>query len=250
VFPATSADTDASTANFGAIPEGALVMLPQSYDTQKIANLALRKVALTLKVYGAYVVDRNYGTPFVIYVENGSGFNLHEGEWNNAVAADLDKIRQSLRQVISTKGFLDGDGRAFEPERNLNFLSMRGPWKIKTGHVAGVYDTLAQAVLFSATAERTVLVNSSSRVLNPVPWAKPVTGAPYRLTARATGGGKLRIQILSRSDKSPVFDSGELADGETATFKWPAKDAVAVIYAISGVGKNSSVSGDLVGCVC
>src|SRR5690606_36727540 len=73
-FPATSADTNAARENSGRIPEGALMMLPPSYDTQKIVTPALRKVAETLKTYRAYVVDRNFGTPYFIYVENGAGF--------------------------------------------------------------------------------------------------------------------------------------------------------------------------------
>lgn len=247
VFPATSGDGNALTTNHGRIPEGALLMLPPSFDADSISNPMLRKVVETLKVYGAYVVDRNYGTPFYIYVEIGAGFNLHSGGWNNAVAADLDRIRLALRQVVATDGWIDGYGRSFEPAKNLNLLSMRGPWGMKSGSTAGAYDGWAQAVVFPKLAERTVQVNTSSRVLNPVEWAKPAVGSLFRLTALATGGAKLRLEILDKTGKSTLFDSGELGHGEYATFRWPSPGARAVVYAISGVGGLSSVKGDLVG---
>jgi hypothetical protein len=109
VFPATSVDTTSATTNSGSIPEGALVMLPESFDTQRISNRALRKVAETLKIHGGYVVDRNRGAPFAIYVENGSDLTLHRGGWDNAVADDLERIRRALRQVVSARGWLDGN---------------------------------------------------------------------------------------------------------------------------------------------
>ena len=137
VFPATSADTNASDSNTGSIPEGALMMLPESFDTGSIDNPALRKVAETLKVYGAYVVDRNYGTPFVIYVENGSGFKLHAGGWNSNVADDLDRIRAALRQVVAADGWMDGEGNGFDVDNNLNILSMRGNWQMQSGTTPG-----------------------------------------------------------------------------------------------------------------
>lgn len=64
VFPATHADYGAAWLNTGKIPEGALVMLPSTFDTSKILTTKLKKVAGTLKVYGARVVDQNDGTPF------------------------------------------------------------------------------------------------------------------------------------------------------------------------------------------
>lgn len=246
VFPATSADATAASTNSGSIPEGTLLMLPESFDTQRIADPALRKVADTLKAYGAYVVDRNVGTPFYIYVEIGAGFNLHRRGWNSVAAAELDRIRLALRPVLSADGWIDGNGRPFVPEKNLNLLSMRGPWRMQAGTTPGVYHTWAQAVVFPASSSKTVQVNTSTRLLNPVAWAKPAAGAPIRLTARTSGGGKLRLQIVDASDKSMIFDSGELEDGDTTTFKWPASGAVASIYTISGVGQVSSVGGELI----
>ncbi|MGC8035661.1 hypothetical protein ACP3WA_26485, partial [Salmonella enterica] len=64
VFPATSADVNAAKVNSGPFPEGALMMLPPSFDTSKITNEEVRRIAETLKRYGAYVIDANDGTPF------------------------------------------------------------------------------------------------------------------------------------------------------------------------------------------
>lgn len=42
IYPATSADTDAATANSGKIPEGALVMLPKDFDVNTIKTLSIQ----------------------------------------------------------------------------------------------------------------------------------------------------------------------------------------------------------------
>ncbi|WP_353153176.1 Atrophin-1 multi-domain protein [Herminiimonas fonticola] len=245
IFPATSADTNAATTNTGKIPEGALLMLPSSYDTQKISNPDLRKVAETLKTYGAYVVDRNFGTPFFIYVENGAGFDLHKGGWNNAVADDLERIRHALRQVKSAQSWVDGNGKPVTPQKNFNLLSMRGPWQLNVGTVAGVFDTWQQAVVFPASSTRVTQVNYSSRGLHPLAWAAPQVGKTYRVRALASGGAKLRLQVREPSGSSIHFDSGELGNGESKIFTWPSKTAIVNVHAISGVGEPSTVRGEL-----
>ncbi|WP_246262385.1 Atrophin-1 multi-domain protein [Aromatoleum evansii] len=245
VFPATSADRDAATTNTGQIPEGALVMLPPAFDLDSIKTTAVRKVAETLKTYGAYVVDRNRGTPYVIYVENGSGFNLHRGGWNTVAAADLERIRQGLRQVVAVDGWVDGDDRSVEPERNLNLLSMRGPWARTGGTVSGSFETWEQAVVFPPTASATVMVNSSGRSLHPVAWALPVAGQGYRLRAIATGGARLRLQLRDKASGATLFDSKELNNDEVADFVWPTGAVTPVVTVISGVGTGSTVRGEL-----
>jgi hypothetical protein len=247
IYPATSADSNAATTNSGGIPEGALLMLPASFDTSTISNAKLRKVAETLKVYGAYVVDRNFGTPFVIYVENGSDFNLHGSKWDNAVARDLDRIRAALRQVVKTSGWLDGDGKAMKMDRRLNLLSMRGAWKLDSGNQAGVYDTWQQRLMFAPASGPVVQTNYSGRILNPVTWAIPKAGEAFRLTVHATGGARLRLQLFALKSSQKLFDSGELADERVVVFNWPAEQARAVAIAYSGVGgQASSVGGSLV----
>ncbi|CAL60915.1 hypothetical protein; putative exported protein [Herminiimonas arsenicoxydans] len=245
IFPATSADTDAAKTNTGRIPEGALMMLPASYDTQKISNPDLRKVAETLKTYGAYVVDRNFGTPFFIYVENGAGFDLHKGGWNNTVADDLERMRVALRQVTAVQGWLDGIGKQVVLQEKMNLLSMRGPWHLQTGSTAGTFDTWQQAVVFPATGTRIAQGNYSSRGLHPLSWAAAEVGKTYRLTAKTTGDAKLRLQVREPSGTSVYFDSGELGNGESKSFSWPSKTAIVYVYAISGVGGPSTVRGEL-----
>jgi hypothetical protein len=245
IYPATSADGRGSQPNSGAIPEGALLMLPADYDTSRISSPALRKVAETLKQYGAYVVDRNDGTPFVIYVENGSGFRMSKLPWDNSVASELDRIRAALRQVVSAKGWIDGNGRKFEPKKNFNLLSMRGPWRA-AGEAPGRFDTWTQAVSFPASARRQVQTKFIKGGFRQVEWAKPAPGAECRLTSIATGGARLRLRVQGNGDDKWLFDSGELGNGESRRFSCPADDTRIEIDAIGGTHGNSSVRGELV----
>jgi hypothetical protein len=102
----TAMDTNHS-GNTGNIPYGSLIMLPSNY-TNASPNADLQKVIKTLKTYGAYIADRNTGTPFVIYVENGSvPYNLMSQPY---IPLHLQEIRAALRVVHSTSGWIDGDG--------------------------------------------------------------------------------------------------------------------------------------------
>lgn len=244
VFPATSADSEASRVNFGDIPEGALMMLPASFDSNRLSDPRVRKIAETLKVYGAYVVDRNDGTPFVVYAEIGSELNLHERFWNRDAVADLERIRLELRQVMGAKGWLDGNGRAYIPNKNLNLLSMRGPWVAEPGSIAGAFKSWSQSVIFPQTSRRAVQKKTLPSSITEVAWAAPVIGGSYRLTCMATGGAKLRLKLFNASGKA-LIDSGELGNNESFTFAWPRRDISVTLYAISGIEQPSSVRGDL-----
>ena len=249
VFPATHADRGAEKTNSGRIPEGALLMLPPQFDVQRIAHPRLRKVAQTLKVFGAYVVDRNDGAPFSIYVENGAGFGLHKPVWSPTVARDLDRIRAALRPVVQVQGWLDGHGQPMQMQRDLNLLSMRGPWQAPNGGAAaGRFDSWRQAVVFPAGSAVTVQSNARGNSLHPVRWALPKPGDGYRLTAHAGPGGSLRLQLFDdRSQRTRLFDSGELADGQSVLFTWPAgQGAVALTVRGGGHAQETEVSGTLV----
>lgn len=245
VFPATSADTYAATRNKGSIPEGSLVMLPPGFDTSRITNPEVRRIAETLKRYGAYIVDANIGTPFVIYAEIGSDANPAPNGWNNTVANELQSVRAALRRVVSAEGWIDGNGNRFTPSQNLNLLSMRGNWTQQSGGVPGSFSSWDQAVVFPATSSVSEVVNYSNRGMNAVTWAKPVMGASYTLTARATNGGKLRMSVYDQLAGKVVFDSGYLANGESKTFTWNANSPRIVLYAQSGVGNSTAVGGQL-----
>jgi hypothetical protein len=246
VFPATSADNSAS-ANTGAIPEGALMMLPPNFDSSKIVNADLKKVVETLKLYGAYVVDRNTGTPFVIYAENDAGFNLMPKGWDNTVASQLDQIRASLRQVVSTSGWVDGNGNpaddAIKAQQTMNILSMRGPWTKQSGTATASYDTYSQTLQFSATTTKTVFSNTNNSGLTPVKWAMPKPGTTVKFSVTATGGAKLRLQVYSGS--SVNYDTWDMANGQTVRILWPV-GAWVVVTATTGTNGASSVKAELV----
>ena len=247
IFPATSNDSDAATANSGSIPLGALVMLPPTFDADSIANTDLRKVANTLKRSGAYVVDRNSGTPFMIYVENGNDFSLMKNGWDSAVANDLDRIRAALRQVVAVSGWLDGDGNANTGfNTNQNLLSMRGFWYQTVGTTPGTFDTWKQSVVFPTVVGGIEQVNAGGRAFSGVNWAQPTVGTTYRLVAKATGGASLRVMIRSRSTGLTFVDSGLLVNGQTFDFLWPVADAVVVTDVVnSSTGVAGSASANL-----
>lgn len=246
VFPATSADSKLSD-NTGAIPEGALLMLPPSFDSSKITNPDLKKVVETLKLYGAYVVDRNVGTPYAIYVENGSDFNLMPKGWDNTIASQLDQIRAGLRRVLSAQDWVDANGNsvsnAIAAQQKMNVLSMRGPWYKQSGTAAATYDTATQRLLFDATTTKAVHVNTSGTGLTRVNWAVPKAGTYVKFTVSATGGATLRLQITT--DGVVTLDTKDLANGQSLRFLWPANPKVTLI-ATSGTSGASSVKAELV----
>jgi len=246
VFPATSADGSLS-GNTGSIPEGALLMLPPSFDSSNITNPDLKKIVETLKSYGAYVVDRNVGTPFAMYVENDSGFSLMPKGWDNTVASQLDQIRASLRRVLSAQDWVDAKGNsvsnAINLQQRMNILSMRGPWYKQSGTATATYDTATQSLLFSATTTKTVHTNANNTGLTRVKWAVPKAGTYVQFTVSASGGATLRLQ--TRTDGVLTFDSKDLANGQSIRFLWPANSAVTLI-ATSGISGASSVKAVLV----
>lgn len=244
IYPATSADRDAAATNTGQIPQGALLMLPASYDTSKISNVQLRKVAETLKTYGAYVVDRNVGTPFAIYVENGAPYNLHGATWNNAVAAELDRIRANLRQVVSAPNWVDGNGKAVAATApaSVNALSMRGPWTRSYGTTTPEFDSWSQSLVFPAAASQTAVSNGNSTGLSKITWGKPVVGSTQKFSVIATGGARLKIAVYSGGTLK--FQSGNLGNGESARFVWPT-GAWIILTAYSGVNQVSTVRAEM-----
>lgn len=254
VFPATS--TDADTSNYtGVIPEGAFLMLPPSFDTATIKTPLIKKIANTLKTYGAYVVDRNYGTPYFIYAEIGAQTWVS----GNQYYIDLAALQSALRVVTSVQGWVSGNGVNYQAKKNLNILSMRGPWArgynylpdsekcTTTCDQLGKFNSYNQAVEFEAVDEVVVQSNSSGRSVSTIDWAKPKKGNRYELTAKTTGGAKLRFVIRNpQKNDAVIYDSNNLADGQKVTFTWPLDDYGITVIATSGIGVESSVSGNLV----
>lgn len=246
VHPATTTDTDA-ILNTGVIPMGARLMLPASFDANALSTPQLRKIAATLKLYGAYVVDRNYDTAFTLYVESGTSFNIMpNGVWSNQVVTDLEKIRAALREMTSAQGWIDGNGVAMSTNPQGNLLSMRGAWVNQGTTTAGpgAFDTWQQAVVFPVSAKKLSQVNYSTG-LSKVSWAAVAPGTRMRFTAMTTGGASVRLQV--RVNNVVEFDSGYLLNGVSTTFAWPrnASAAGVVVLAESGLNKASTARGVL-----
>ncbi len=244
IFPATVADRTADK-NVGEIPEGSLMMLPPTFDLNKIKTPELKKIANTLKVYGGYMVDQNFGTPYLIYVEHGSNLSLHKGGWNNSTANDLQLIRENLRNVVSTSGYLDADGKKFAPNQNLNLLSLRGPWRVESGETPGKFVSLQQAVVFDNLKSVTIQSNETGRSTPDVIWARPHKGDRYKLAVSAQGGAMLNLKILDPDTRKLLYESGNISDGKSVSFDWPADKFKTKLTLTSGSEPTSSVSATL-----
>lgn len=55
----------------------------------------------------------------------------------------------------------------------------------------------------------------------------------------------MKLEILSKQG-AVLYDSGEIFDGQTVRFSWPADETRVVVTAMNGIGKKSSVRGNLV----
>ncbi|EFC43494.1 predicted protein [Naegleria gruberi] len=242
VWPATVSDIDYQS-NYGSIPEGSLLMLPSTFNVSAQLTIPkLRKIAETLKTYGAYVTDRNTGTPYAIFVEIGSNYTLHPNGWSNQAAYELQLIRAALRPLKSCSGYLNGEDKLIDFNRNQNLLSMRGPWLVGSGGPAGYFDTWRQAVVFSNRTVRTVQNNGNGNGYTPVSWAKTVAGQLYNITAVTTGGGQFRLYLNLACRNLSNIDTGNLNNGQSYVFAWPSSYCWGSISAISGVNQESTVS--------
>nr|WP_320133340.1 hypothetical protein [uncultured Holophaga sp.] len=219
VFPATAADSTAS-ANEGAIPEGALLMLPADFDTSLLTVPKLRKVAETLKVYGARVVDRNTCTPFLIYVEGVTDtFQLHAsypdftGTWSNTCANELQAIRAALRPLDSCAAWVDGEGSTFADfSHKLRMVAGRGSLR----------SSALDACSYNPMLDRVELVNSGSSVATAVirdginsgvtpAW---VAGTTYRFAVTGSTPD-IKVAFTLYNSAGHVI-AGPIGSGETA----------------------------------
>ena len=242
-FPATSGDRTYKE-NTGQFPTGALLMLPPTFDESKITNLDLRKVVKTLKTYGAYVVDRNVGTPFYIYVENGTNFTLHKGGWSSAAGNELQRIRKELREVTYAKDWVNNFGQPVEKGEPLGLITMRGTWKpVKYGTPYPKYHSLSQSVEFGPTDKAYVAEAGSGRSISRVKWAKPVKGRLYEFKVHATNGGRAYLRYWGNGAEQ--FNTRSLGDGETFRLVWPSTDGVSILGVVSGIGEKTSIRATL-----
>lgn len=244
VYPATL--TDASTsANTGQIPYGALLMLPSNFDDSAITIPMLRKVVATLKKRGAYVVDRNTHTGFVIYVENriGQPYVLSDDSWG-VRSAQLNLIRAGLRQAVSASSWLDGNELVVQ-RTNPNLLNWRGPYGVQLGPTAGAYDTWQQAIVFPDATAATRLTLTQNTLFTSVSWAKPVANSNVKFTAVTTNGGWARLQVFLATGEL-YYDSNYVANGASVTFSWPSNPGKVYGLVQNAVGSSTAISGTLV----
>jgi len=250
VYPSTSTDGNAASTNYGEIPMGALMMLPREFDVSSIANADLRKVAQTLKIYGAYVVDRNVGTPFVIYADINSDLILHrraDGSrgWDSVVAADLQRIRAALRPLASAKAWIDCDGNTFQPDIRFNLMSMRGPWAASGSGLPGYFDTWRQALVFPSSAGEVAMTQWSSNVWGRVTWGRPEAGKTYTLRVYGSPGTKMRLIYQDCGITPAKVDTGDLVPGSTAEVVWPSKLCRQALTASKSAGGEGWVRAEL-----
>lgn len=226
VFPATSADSDASSTNTGAIPEGSLLMLPESFDESQITSDKLLKVVRTLKTYGARVVDRNVGTPFAIYVESitdtyalCADYADFSGTWSNTCSSELHTVRAGLRPVESESGWIDGNGNQMDSlSTKLRMVAGRG--SVKSSNLTSVaYDYINDRINVVAGANGTntaVIEDYPNSSLTTPKWTAGKTYV-FSVTSSSTA-----IQAtLSLFTSSGSVATTSITNGQSATITAP-----------------------------
>lgn len=221
VFPATTSDFN-YRLNKGNVPEGSLLMLPNSFDSTNVDNKLLSKVIEALKVYGAYVVDRNDNTSFAIYVENGADIE-HSCKWSNSkYSKTLDDIRKNLKVVNGADGAVDAKGRHIYINKNLNLLSFRGPWYKTNQNSSWFFDTFTQKLKLQTNQPNEVFTSTSSSLLKVVNWAAPNSGDQYVLENTSCKGVDIKLIVVDSQDGK--HDYGFVSPSEKVKFYWAAKN--------------------------
>ncbi len=245
VFPATAEDDNARQNYRGEIPMGSLMMLPSSFDIAALSTPSLRKLAQTLKVYGAAVVDQNHDTRFTIPVEQGAVFDLHPNGWNSDAGNDLTTIASALRRVVSVEAWVDANGKIIDYDRPLNLLSMRGPWINDSGSNSGRFDSWKQHLHFDASPVPRVSQQSPGKSQRVTAWAAWQAGKSYTFSVQAGGGAKLRLQFRQQ-DNEILWETADLGHGQKIEFEMPAQPGLPLLVATSGIGQASWVKGNLI----
>ena len=221
--PATSSDHDPQS-NSGVIPQGALMMLPASYDTSRLDRWPnAKKIAETLKVYGVRVTDRNNNCPMTIYVEKNAGWSLHpKAGWDQNLANEMEYIREQLRQVVSVDNYENALGQIYAPLARQNLLSMRGPWYLQSGN-----NPLAKG-LFNSSKQRLELPASGGKWKNgtsgfKLAEFKPVAGKFYKLYCESDCGASFRFTFYNYpvTGGVEIKDTPALTNYQSIYIKWP-----------------------------
>ncbi len=237
IYPATSTDSNAEYVHIGNIPDGALMMLPASFPVESLNKESMRKIARTLKTYGARVVDRNTGTPYAIYAEIGTPAL---GDYSDLVA-----IRKALKVVTGQSSWINKIGENvpnsfFENEKKgfgVDLFSLRLINKVVRGEASevGTFDSLSKSVKWGKTGATAVVQTSnwSSGInYNRINWGRLVDGATYKVIGESTNGAKCTIKI---GNQSVVVDK----DNKEGTFVFESGNYITP-YLTSGINQNSS----------
>lgn len=262
IWPATLQDYTGATTYKGVVgqrfPMGRLMMLPATFDVDKLGLPESRAIARTLKKYGGYIVDATVGS-LNFYAETNSGWNkcFTNGKYTPAFSPDMQAIKAAMRQVTSQDGFVDGDGNPYTPTpfRSMNLLSMRGPWQSYKGSRSfGKYDAATDLFQAEATADpRTVrqLLNVHDEGdrfgykrqnwnLNPEPGV--------RYLVRAIGAGAITATLAVNSTGFRRYGATtKLAPGGSVDFTWPTDPTtVTEIFVDKPAGAAANIRLELV----
>jgi hypothetical protein len=227
VFPATAADSDGGNpkVNTGSIPEGALLMLPASFDESQISSAKLLKVVRTLKTYGARVVDRNVGTPFSIYVEGVTdSFNLcpaysdYANKWSIQCSRELDLIRAALHPLTAHSGWITGDGKTLaELPQKLRMVAGRGSL-VSSTLVSCQYNVLKDRIDVVAGATGANTANIQERITAGITpqWT---AGKTYLFSVESSSPDiKASLSLINSSGS---VDTAAISGGQSARITAP-----------------------------
>lgn len=243
IFPATLEDRDGGRRYTGPFAMGTLLMLPQDFDEVGLAFPHARAIARTLKTFGARLVDQTVGT-FAFYGEIGGAWSQSRnaiGAWDSGWAADLTRIRDALRPVISVEGWVDANGTRFAPEAwtDMNLLSMRGPWTFAngTGRPDCDFDTTSGLLTLPASDQPLVCRKLLYPRVDALPagWFKwqnamrwytnPQAGSVYRIIASGTGECEASFEIRTGDGAQRLATTRALRPGETDSITVPRDGA-------------------------
>lgn len=246
VYPAMNTD-DPVGGNYGSNPYGVRLMLPQTFDLNLLVTEQAKKIARTLMERGAMVTDRNDGVPIAFYPQFGSKVSFGAGDGvdvNGQGATDLDVIRQNLRRLVSASVWLDANGNPFTPNRNLNLLSLRGPWNVNSGFAGqvGTFETRENKVTFPSGLSRQTNTNQQSINAPVGRWFAPKLGDVVRLTPIATGAAKLALDIFDHRNAAQTISTPDLGAGEHFDFQWPSEDARGTPHVQGTTGETISAT--------
>jgi hypothetical protein len=258
VYPATLQDLAGSRVYSGAFPMGTLFMLPADFDPDKLSWPNARAIARTLKVYGARLVDATFRT-FAFAGEIGGQWSQavdRNNAWQSSWAEDLVRIRDDLRPVVSTSGWLDTENMAFTPVpwERMNLLSMRGPWTKQEGpqESASGFETVSDLFLFPETKrslvyEKTVRLRADANGNPWFQWAQgcwyinPQPDRQYRLKAAGFGQATGGLEVQARDSGNTLVSVSDLKIGEEARITWPARSAITRVFVRAQPGLPSGI---------